>query len=153
MRTFTLPRRVGANDRVVITHPADPKTGVPALTATARTIGGAVGDGAEGCEWKVETRVVRRKRARSQVRIRVACIPPGAKRLKFSVSVLRKGKTKASRVRTVTLSTGREQEFIVKARLKRGDRINLLHTGDTRRATPRITSRATVSRTAARKKG
>ncbi|MBJ7519166.1 MAG: hypothetical protein JHC84_05675 [Solirubrobacteraceae bacterium] len=153
MRTFTLPRRVGADDRVVITHAADAKTGVPALTATARTIGGATGDGAEGCEWKVETRVVRRKRARSQVRIRVACIPPGAKSLTFTASVLRKGRSKASRVRMVTLQTGREQTFTLKARLKRGDQIDLLHTGDTRRGTPRISSRATVSRAAARTMG
>lgn len=153
MKTFTLPRRVGGNDRVVVSHAADAKNGVPALTATARTTGGATGEGAEGCDWKVETRVVRRKRARSQVRIRVACIPPGARSLRFSASVRRKGTSRSTLVRNVTLRTGQEQTFTMRARLKRGDRVELLYSGDTRRGTPRLTSRATVSRLAARRSG
>lgn len=151
MRTFALPRRLGRNDRVTVSHPANAKTGVPALTATARTTGGATGDGAEGCEWKVETRVVRRTGRRSQVRIRVACIPPGARTVRFTASVRRKGASRTSPIRAVTLNTGREQTFSLRARLRRGDRVELLHAGDTRRGTPRIFTRATVSLAATRR--
>ncbi|MFA9269510.1 MAG: hypothetical protein ACEQSX_01960 [Baekduiaceae bacterium] len=153
MRTFALPRRLGRTDRVSVSHPANPETGVPALTATARTTGGATGDGAEGCEWKVETRVVRRAGKRSQVRMRVACTPPGARTLTFTASVRRKGASRASRVRAVTLDTGREQTFSLRARLRRGDRVELLHEADTRRGTPRIFTRATVSLAATRRTG
>ncbi|MBJ7328710.1 MAG: hypothetical protein JHC95_02365 [Solirubrobacteraceae bacterium] len=153
MRTVTLPRRVGVRDRVVVDHPANAKTGVPKLSAVGRTTGGATATGSEGCEWKVETRVVRRSGSRTRVRIRVACIPPGARTVPFVASVRRKGASKSTRVRSVTLATGREQTFALRVRLRRGDRIELVHDGNTTRGTPRIAARATVSRSAAVKRG
>lgn len=147
MRTFTLPRRVAAADRVVVSSAANTSSGVPGLTATARTLGGATATGEEGCEWKVETRVVRRARARTQVRIRVACIPPGARTVRFTASVQRRGSSRSVRVRNLTLSTGREQAVSLRTRLRPGDRVELLHSGDTRRGTPRIAARAAVPRT------
>ena len=144
-QTFTLPRRLGAGDRVVAASTKDDGAGVPGLTVTARTQGGAIADGAEGCEWKAEARVVRRRGARTQVRIRVACIPPGASTVRFTVSVVRRGRKQSVADRTLTLQTGREQTITLRARLRAGDQIGLLHNGETRRSTPRISARATVS--------
>jgi hypothetical protein len=143
VRTFVLPRRLGAGDRVVAATTKDDRAGVPRLTVTARTQGGTTVDGAEGCEWKVETRVVRRMGARTRVRIRVACIPPGARTVPFTVSLDRRGAGRSVRLRKITLLTGREQALTVRARLRAGDRLGLLHAGDPRRSTPRISARTT----------
>lgn len=146
MRTVTLPRRLGRGDRVVVSSAANARTGVPGLTVTARTLGGATASGEEGCEWKAEARVVRRTRARTKVRVRVACIPPGARTVRFTASIRRKGAKRSVRVRNVTLRAGREQVIAVRARLRPRDRVELLHTGDTKRGTPRISARSTVPR-------
>lgn len=151
-RTVTIPRRLGSKDRVIVSHAEDAKAGVPELIATARTLGGATGDGADGCEWKLETRVIRRKQARTKVRVRVACIPPEARKLRFSAYVQRKGRKRAVRIRRVTLKTGREMTFTMRARLKHLDRVELKYAADTELGTPRIVERVRVSRAAARRR-
>lgn len=151
-KTVTIKRRVRSTENVIVSHAENAKTGVPELVASGRRLGGDTADGAEGCEWKVETRVIRRKKARSQVRVRLACIPQGARRVTFTASVRRRGSKRSARVRSITLRTGRETTFTVKARLKRRDRVELRHTGDTEQGTPALTHRSTVSLAATRKK-
>lgn len=145
-RTVTLKRRLRATDALVVTSTENTGTGVPGLQATGRTIGGATATGSEGCAWKLEARVIRHAAKRSKVRIRVACIPPGASTVRFVASLQRKGRTKATRLKAVTLRTGREQTVALRARVRRGDRITLEHAGSTKNGTPRISSTARVTR-------
>lgn len=147
--TFTLPRKLGRGERIVLANRADPRRKLPRLVARTAATGGADAAGTEGCDWKLETRVLggaTSKAKRTRVRARLTCPPSPSRSMRFTVSVQPKNAKQARRVRTVTLRGGRVTNVSVKRRLRVGDRVILSRAADAKRGTPRLTAQATTSK-------
>lgn len=147
--TFSLKRRLRKGERVVLSNQLDRKRKMPRLVARTAAIGGSVAAGTEGCDWKLETRVLggsSSKAKRSRVRARLTCPPSPSRKLKFKVSLQRKKGKKASRVRSVTLRSGRVVNITVKRRLRAGDRITLSRSADKKAGLPRLVARSRTAK-------
>lgn len=162
--TFTLPRKLRKGERVVLSNQADLKRKMPRLVARTASLGGADVAGTEGCDWKLETRVLggakSKKAKRSRVRARLTCPAVPKRKLRFNVSVQPKKAKKAKRARKVTLRSGLVTTLTVKKRLRAGDRVIVWRPAD-KKATeatqqtsplPRLSVRARTAKKVVRKR-
>ena len=151
----TLPRKLRRGERIVLANKAEPKRKMPRLVARTAAIGGADAAGTEGCDWKLEARVLggaRSKAKRTKVRARLTCPPVPARSLRFTVAVQPKKAKKATTMRSVTLRGGRVGNVTLKRRLRAGDRVILSRTADAVVGVPRLTARATTSKKVLRRR-
>ena len=75
---LTLPRKLRRGERIVLANTADLKRTMPRLVARTAAIGGADVAGTEGCDWKLEARVLGGARRRpSHEGARAADVPAG----------------------------------------------------------------------------
>ena len=145
----TLPKKLRRGERVVLANRAEPKKKLPRLVARATSIGGADAAGTEGCDWKLETRVLggaTSKAKRTKVRARLTCPPSPKRSLRFAVSVQPKKAKKAKRLRFVTLRGGQVSNVTLRRRLRAGDRVILSRAADAKLGVPSLTARATTSK-------
>lgn len=146
---LTLPRKLRRGERIVLANKADLKRRLPRLVARTAAIGGADAAGTEGCDWKLEARVLGgagSKAKRTKVRARLTCPPVPARSLRFTVAVQAKKAKKAKTIRSVTLRGGRVGNITLKRRLKVGDRVILSRTADGVVGVPALTAHATTSK-------
>ncbi|MGK2938093.1 MAG: hypothetical protein ACSLFR_09875 [Solirubrobacteraceae bacterium] len=151
----TLPRKLRRGERIVLANKADLKRKMPRLVARTAAIGGADVAGTEGCDWKLEARVLggaRSKAKRTKVRARLTCPPVPARSLRFTIAVKAKKAKKAKKIRSVTLRGGRVGNVTLKRRLKVGDRVILSRTADAVVGIPTLTARATTSKKVLRRR-
>lgn len=144
--TFTLPRRLRRGEQIVLANRADAVRRLPRLVARTAATGGATAAGTEGCDYRLEARVVGRagsKATRSKVRARLTCTPASNPRLRFGVAVQAR---KAKRARTfgaVTLRGGHVSAVALRTRLRAGDRVILTRAADPQAdGVPALTARA-----------
>lgn len=100
---------------------------------------------ARRCSYVLMTRLSRVTRRRSTARARLTC---AGRRVpaRIGVFVQRRGQRGRRLVRRVTLRRGRTLTFRVRARLRRGDRLVLVHGSDAKAGIPRLEARATATR-------
>ncbi|MBJ7328709.1 MAG: hypothetical protein JHC95_02360 [Solirubrobacteraceae bacterium] len=147
--TLSLKRKLRKGERIVLANKAEPRRKIPKLSARTAAIGGADAPGSQGCDWKLEARVLggaSSKAKTTRLRARMTCAPKPTRRLKFKVAVQKKGKKKAQTVRSVTLQGGRLGNVTLKRRLRVGDRVILSRAADTKNGLPSLTARATTFR-------
>lgn len=146
--TFALARKLRRGERVVLAGRGDPAKRLPPLTVRTAGAGGATAAGTEGCDYALETRVLGAGR---KVRARLTCAPAATPRLRFAVSVQPRAATRATRLRAVTLRSGRISTFVLRARLRTGDRVVLSRAADPRaEGVPALSARAITGRRAVR---
>lgn len=131
--TFTLPRKLRRGERVVLAARAGAVRRLPRLTARTAATGGATAAGTEGCDYRLEVRVLggaRSKAKRSKVRARLTCTPASNPKLRFTVAVQARRAKRARTLRTVTLRGGYVSTVALRTRLRAGDRVILSRPAD-----------------------
>lgn len=148
--TFTLPRKLRRGERVVLANRADAARRLPRLVARTAATGGATAAGAEGCDYKLEARVLGRagsKAKRSKVRARLTCTPASNPRLRFKVAVQARKASRARTVRSVTLRGGQTATVTLRARLRVGDRVIVSRAADRHSdGVPALSARAVTAK-------
>lgn len=140
-KTITLPRRLKKGEAVELATKGDKKRKLPKLVARTAALGGATAAGSEGCDWKLETKVLGKRKLRA----RLTCPPPRAS-LRFTLAVKRKKAKKAKTLRALTLRGGRVTKINVRARLRVGDVVILARAAEPKFGVPQLRALATTGK-------
>ncbi len=138
-KTISLPRRLKKGESVELATKGDKTRKLPKLVARTAALGGATAAGSEGCDWKLETKVLGKRKLRA----RLTCPPPRAS-LRFTLAVQRKKAKKAKTLRTLTLRGGRVTKINVRTRLRVGDVVILARAADAKLGVPQLRALATT---------
>lgn len=125
-RRFQARVRLRQGDRVYVTRAADRATGAPRLVASATV-----------CRYRLTVGLKRVTARRATVRARASC-PARAARARYVVSVRRKGSRKRTILTSRVLRTNITRTFVVRVRLRTGDRLYLTRAADRRTGTGRL---------------
>lgn len=138
-KTITLPRRLKKGEGIELATKGDAKRKLPKLVARTTALGGATAAGSEGCDWKLETKVLHGRK----VRARLTCPPPRTS-LRFTLAVKRKKAKKPKTLRALTLRGGRVTKINVRTRLRVGDVVILARAADSKLGVPQLRALATT---------